>query len=352
MTTNQPDDIEARLADAEAALAESPDDGGLHLDLAEALLDLAGIVGEDETADPRIADAALVRAAIHSAWAVGADPDDERARMAHVAALGSLHMHDEELAQIEWLAESRPDDPELAMVKAHALDHVGREDEALAEAERAAGLAPADDVMARIQPALHLARMGRRGQALSALDDLLNELDDPDGRALVLGIVADLLETVGRHDEALARLSDASDLAPGEGYDWSRGALLVELGRTEEALAAFARELEADPDDPRTLEDMAAALTAIGREAEAVPVLERAAALDPDLAGVLAAARGRVMAAEGDARGAVALLRDAVEGNPVDADARLALADALDAAGDAESAAWERRQAERIASIE
>jgi tetratricopeptide (TPR) repeat protein len=298
-------------------------------------------------------DGQVIRAAIHSARAVGAAPEDVDARLALAASLGALHLHADELPELRWLAARQPNDPELAMVLEHALSHMGRDEEALEIARRVAMAAGPDaDVLALAQPALALRRLGRVDEAVAELESLTARIDDPEDRAVPLGLLAELLEEQDRHDEAIARLREAAELAPGEGYDWACGNLLRELGRVEEAAERFAAEVEADPDDAYAMRDWGVCLAEMGEAEEAERILTRAEAAAPlVVGGEAAAARARLRLEAGRAGEAVLVLHDAIERDPLESDLRRVLADVLEALGRESEAAWERRQAERLNEI-
>ena len=85
---------------------------------------------------------------------------------------------------------------------------------------------------------------------------------------------------LGRHEEALAALSQACELDPTDVGTWCRfGDVLRELGRPEEALEASER---ATGLESRAWLVVAYELAALGREAEAREARVRAKDLEPD----------------------------------------------------------------------
>jgi tetratricopeptide (TPR) repeat protein len=94
----------------------------------------------------------------------------------------------------------------------------------------------------------------------------------------------------GRNDAALGAYREAAVLAPDRPVPHvSMGAILLRLGRTEEAEAAFDVALARAPDDAAALAGRSEALVALDRPAEAAATLDRLAEVD-DRSGRLAEA--------------------------------------------------------------
>jgi tetratricopeptide (TPR) repeat protein len=130
----------------------------------------------------------------------------------------------------------------------------------------------------------------------------------------------------GRPKEALAAYQEAARLVGHRALPWvSMGAVLLQMGKVQESIAAYDEALVRSPGDRQALGGMAMALTAAGRLAEAEAVEARVETLDHEESQLRAAAaasamdhsygRGpeRIIAMAGDAavRGDV---RSAVEG--------------------------------------
>jgi len=98
-------------------------------------------------------------------------------------------------------------------------------------------------------------------------------MDDVYGRyrdALRLG---HQLAAEGRFKEALRHYQAAAELAGSRALPHvAVGGMLLRLGQARDALAAFDRALEREPDDPDALSGRVAALLAAGRRAEAAQV--------------------------------------------------------------------------------
>jgi tetratricopeptide (TPR) repeat protein len=87
--------------------------------------------------------------------------------------------------------------------------------------------------------ALHMAEAGLR-----------YFMDEP----LVLLLAAESLDEQDRAPEALSLLTRASEIAPEQAEVWRRiGALMVRRGRTRDALGAFEKALDIEPDSVPTL---------------------------------------------------------------------------------------------------
>lgn len=86
-----------------------------------------------------------------------------------------------------------------------------------------------------------------------------------------------------RWAEALGELEAAIAINPeNAGWHAQRGCLLEELGRTEDAVAAFERSLELESDDPEVTMALSIALSSLGRKARALALLESLAARHAD----------------------------------------------------------------------
>ena len=83
---------------------------------------------------------------------------------------------------------------------------------------------------------------------------------------------------------ALQDLEEAEQIAPEDPTIYSeKGRVLLQLGRTSEALAAFGKALALDPNDPKAMNNRGAALLVLGQTAAAKTDFERALKKDPCL---------------------------------------------------------------------
>jgi arylsulfatase A-like enzyme/Flp pilus assembly protein TadD len=185
------------------------------------------------------------------------------------------------------VVRQRPDMVSALLVLARLERSRERIDAAIALLERAIAANP-EDPSAPAMLASYLGEAGRAAQALRLLDPYLRRAEPP-------------LDVLQAHGTALAR-----------------------LGRSQEALAAFARVRERDPDSPLLLVQMATVHLERGEAARAEPLLEEALRLNPDL-GLAHHHLGLLCLAAADAAGAERHLRRALELEPMDVDSQLNL---------------------------
>jgi tetratricopeptide (TPR) repeat protein len=103
------------------------------------------------------------------------------------------------------------------------------------------------------------------------------------------------LNDLGRREEALAAFEQALRLDPNNALAYSnRGKVLHELGRPKEALASFEQALRLDPDLAVAHNNLGLMLCELGRPKEALASFEQALRLDPNY-GDAHANRGRVL---------------------------------------------------------
>ena len=140
--------------------------------------------------------------------------------------------------------------PEAALPMASALVRLGRYGEARQYAEIAAHADPEAHAL--------LAEIALRSDDLDGAESQVTEAIDRLGRRPdLLALRAELLLRRKRFEDALATLRAADDArrdrgdttAPLRGLDRIRGEALANLGRADEAEAAFRREIETFPDE-------------------------------------------------------------------------------------------------------
>jgi predicted O-linked N-acetylglucosamine transferase (SPINDLY family) len=213
----------------QAVLRDDPDDFHAHLWLG-ALLQQSG---RSESALPHLQRATVLGSAIPDGWVNLA------------TAQVSLDDFDAALVSLE---KALALDAGLAATWI-TLGNVHQARGALTEAteayEKAAELAP-DDPMPRFNLATIALRLG---QYATAKRQVAASLDRFPNNAEALGLLADCELNLGAVDTALATLDRAQALAPQDANLWAtRGVVLTDLGRLEEAKGAFDHALAADPD--------------------------------------------------------------------------------------------------------
>lgn len=174
-------------------------------------------------------------------------------------------------------------------------------------------------------------RVGRKAEALSDARAALTVLDKPmvAGRApsaeMVLAYVLPIL-----NDAKAAELQPALDRylkLPAQ--DWisyaNRAAVLSDIGRYREALAANAEAMKSEPGHPALLNNVCLILTKTGRAAEGLPSCEKALELAPQIA-ALHDTHADALAALGRCPEAQAALATARRLDPASTDYRRALA--------------------------
>jgi tetratricopeptide (TPR) repeat protein len=185
------------------------------------------------------------------------------------------------------------------------------------------------------------SRAIRRQQWLQQVDDALRTYGTEAAASLALRALADGIEhpallnlgaqaryAEGRIEEAVEMLKRARSLAPKDPHVLNTlGICLADLGRPDEALAAYAAAVRADPDMAAAHFNRGSLLEDLNDINGARRSYERAVALDPDYSDALAALAW-LDAVAGDAQSAKARARSALARAPGDVLARMALASA------------------------
>jgi tetratricopeptide (TPR) repeat protein len=218
--------IEELERETTAEVQRRPDDPQAHLERARALQ-----LGRQWNEALSEVDAAATR---------GADADDVGATRASI--LLDAGRAEPALAEIDRVLTRRPDAAALVFERGRALLALGRVAEAADELGRAIRAMPAprpEQVIARRDALLFL---GRREDALAALDEGMSRI----GRVVSLELPAiDIEVELGRYDAALRRLDEVQARGPANpAWLVRRGEILERAGRTADARRAYARALE------------------------------------------------------------------------------------------------------------
>jgi len=125
-------------------------------------------------------------------------------------------------------------------------------------------------------------------------------------------------ERTGDLRGALTEYREALRLCPGHARTWiNLGNAWVKLGNPPEAIAAYRRALELEPDHPHALNNLACViLDSGGNPGEALALLERALAADPDNRRLYLDSLGWARFLAGDPEAAETTLREALDSTP------------------------------------
>ncbi len=282
--------------------------------------------------------------------AVSEHPEDPALQLSLADALARLGRLDEAAETFEALVAVEPQS-EIALM---GLAMVRREQKRLADAEEA--LTRLVDLNSRSVPG-RLALGGvfaaqcEHERAVDQFESLIALPTDAYGagrRREVLGRLAQSLEQLGRHDEALATLSEAVRIAGGDPeaslpFRVAEVQNRLEAGDPQEAARRIAELVDDATGDPGLLALQARVLAAAGQPDAALGILRGLTSRFPDVAGVrFAVIRHHTEA--GDLPAAEELTRSWLEENPDDTSFRFQLAALLERQGRLEEAETEFRR--------
>jgi tetratricopeptide (TPR) repeat protein len=151
------------------------------------------------------------------------------------------------------------------------------------------------------------------------IDDLTKAIafaENPAFRGSLLGVRADSWRMKGEYDRAFADLSDGLELNPREPYTYlNRGNLLMDLGRSVEAIPDYQRAIRLKPDFATSYNNLANAYRGIGEFDKSIEQLNLAIKLDPKYA-IAYATRGLSYRMKGDLDRALVDQNRAIEITP------------------------------------
>jgi tetratricopeptide (TPR) repeat protein len=146
-------------------------------------------------------------------------------------------------------------------------------------AQRILALSP-DDVTIAMRGVWCLYEHGDKAEAMAALD-LLIEVPDPSD-ICILGWAKIMCDRESSHLEAVPRLRGLCDRLPNHSVTWAcLGKALAFLEREKEALAAFRRSIELDPNQPAIWFDIGVIERQRGELTASMEALERCLRLQP-----------------------------------------------------------------------
>ena len=293
--------VDAAATDAQAALAEAPDNplaahaSAILAEVAIARRDLDGAFAAGEAAtrqDPHFLPGWLTIASLYTAqenWPAALatihqaqeyNPDD--LHLALSAALIQGETGDFEGALEEWdrLLTIEPDNPTALAMRAAVYLQLERPRAARADADRALSLDPDNLTALQTRISIHLHAANTRA-ALADIDHALQV--EPHDTDLLLLRAQIHLET----EDPLAAALDYTrvlEIAPNNAAGLSgMGNVQMVVGQYETALHTYEAALKAAPGSGTGLYNLAAAQAMLGRGPQALELLRRAVAADPSI---------------------------------------------------------------------
>jgi len=243
---------EEALASIGQAVRLSPTDAASIADLGVAL---------EQAARPQDALACFERA-------VTLDPGLASAHHNAGILAARLGDHARALRSLDRALSLQPQQAALHSNRGNALKELGRLPEALQSYDTALAIQPQNLDTIHNRAAVRML-LGKYDDALQDYDVLIARRDPPSAGDLI-GRGAALVE-LGRSEEALVSLQRAILLAPGDAQAHvHHGASLLRLARHEEAISSFDRALAIRPDLTEVLNNRGVALIALGRPQDAL----------------------------------------------------------------------------------
>ena len=225
---DRPDDAVRAL---EAGLEHDPENAWLHHDLG---------VAHRAAERPQEAARSFRRA-------VDIAPDFVDAHFALANTLAGQEDWSGALPVLERVLELDPTENRARYLQGMCLHHLGRRREAVAELEALVGDSP-NDLTYRQGLATALSEAGRGVEAMALYEQTLLMLDNPTPRADLLSQMAELAWRLRRRDDAIAFYRQAAKATPSSSRVRTNLANVLQLvGRQDEAIAEFARATELDP---------------------------------------------------------------------------------------------------------
>jgi tetratricopeptide (TPR) repeat protein len=290
----------------------------------------------------------------HRQW-VATSPDSAPAHLGLAVALtrqageGAEAQGTEALAAIRRAAELAPEDAAVQGSLGDFLFSQGQRPEAATAYRRGLELAPEDGALALRLGEVLLAD-GQPGEAAEAFRQAVGLRP---GEATPRLRLATALARAGKADEAVAQFEEVLAEKPDDAVRQAQlrvdyGNLLADVGRTEEALAAYRRALELDPQLAKAHYNLGLTQLSLGQGEEAKGSFREAIALQPDYPEAHTNL-GVVLASQGAVDEALEHYRTAVELRPDDGGTRFNLGQGLLLAGQVEEGLTELRRGVELA---
>ncbi|MBI4299897.1 MAG: tetratricopeptide repeat protein [Chloroflexi bacterium] len=203
---------------------------------------------------------------------------DPRLHLLLARAFRELGYLPEAQQELEEALRFSPDRADVRQELARALGESGRHHAAIAEYERL--LATAPGLNWQVDAALERAKAGQTEQALAELSQGAQEMAR--GQARALAALADLKAGAGHAHEALFSLREAIRLTPEPAYRCQLANLLEKVGRRDEAIEELRRAVEARPDSGQAHVALGMMLQQEGRLSDALEELRAAIRAEPD----------------------------------------------------------------------
>ena len=213
---------------------------------------------------------------------VDLDPEAAREVLKRARDLLQAGEVDGTLRYLGMLEERGSRGSSLALLHASAWESKGENLKALAAIDRGLETDASDPTLLATRGRL-LIELGRTEEAVAALEQASPELKDPTEKAAVIKTLATLYGNKGELEKAIAYFEEAATLSPSDSEVMANLAVtLLRAGRTEEALEPLSRAIELRPEEVRLLNLKAEILYREGKLEASRDLLRRSLALRPE----------------------------------------------------------------------
>jgi tetratricopeptide (TPR) repeat protein len=213
------------------------------------------------------------------AWWAALRLDPANPRLQHKIGVASYNLgeHETAITLLKEAAERLPQDIAVKESLGMVLEKAGWWQEATRARQEAAELAPRDP-----ERLLSWARTARRAGDLAAADDAVTRAQQVSPKSRLLKLERALVQKEsGDRSGALKTLRDLVRDCDDLWLLWQAGDTLIEMGQSDEGVAAFSRAADLRPDDPEAQVRYAQASATVGNQQQALAAYEAAAQLEP-----------------------------------------------------------------------